>query len=264
MNRIQKVTTALMLCGATFAMGQNLITNPGFESSGAGWTLFTQGGSEAVASVSYPTTGAHGGTRYARVLVTTPAASAAENWHVQFQPPTGWSAEVGATYEFKFWAKSDSSANIHVSVQGSDYTYITGSSFGLTTDWTEYTLTHVSEAEGTNGVRFHVYVAESVNAYDFDDFSVVGTPVGIRNDGVVAGRRALRLTQVSDRLVLSVDGSITENWKAELFDLQGVSLASAAGRTDGSLTLAHPQKAGTYVIRAGTATHSWVRKVTIQ
>jgi hypothetical protein len=262
MNRIQKVTTALMLCGATFAMGQNLITNPGFESSGAGWTLFTQGGSEAVASVTYPTTGAHSGTRYARVLVTTPAASAAENWHVQLQPPTGWSAEVGTTYEFKFWAKSDSSANIHVSVQGSDYTYITGSSFGLTTEWTEYTITHVSEAEGTNGVRFHVYVAESVNAYSFDDFSAVAQPLGIRAGGVEAGQ-ALQVRQDARNLVLSLGGRVSENWKAELLDLRGVTIASAKGRTDGSLTLARPGKAGTYVLRAGTRTHSWVRKVTI-
>ena len=263
MNRIHKITSAFMLCGAATVLGQNLITNPGFESGGTGWTLFTQGGSVAVASVTYPSTGAHGGTRYARVAVTTPAASASENWHVQFQPPTGWSAGIGTTYEFKFWAKGDSSQNIHVSVQGADYTYLTGTSFGLTTDWTEYTLTHVSEAEGTNAVRFHVYVAESKGVYSFDDFTLTGTPPAGISDGIKTKGQALRIRQESGGLVLSLGGIASENWKAELLDLRGTTVASATGRADGSLRLARPGKSGVYFVRAGTPTHSWVRKVSI-
>jgi hypothetical protein len=261
MNRIHGVTTAFMLSFAATGMAQNLITNPGFENSGSGWSLWTQGGSQAVASVTYPTTGARTGTRYARVLVTVPAASAAENWHVQFQPPA-WTAGIGATYEFKFWAKSDSSVNIHVSVQGSDFTYLTGASFGLTTEWTEYSLTHVSEAEGTNAVRFFVYVAESVNAYGFDDFSVTALTAGVRG-AEVGGRQELRVRQGSDNLVLALDGGLSGNFRAELFDLRGTSLASTTGRADGSLLLTLPRESGTYVIRANTSTRAWVRKVAI-
>ena len=263
MNRIHKITTALMLFAAATAMGQNLISNPGFESGGTGWTLFTQSGSVAVGAVTYPTGGAHGGTRYARVEVTTPAASASENWHIQFQPPTGWEAGIGATYEFKFWAKNDSSRGIHVSVQGSDYTYLVGQSFGLSPEWTEYTLTHVSEAEGTNAVRFHVYVAESAGIYSFDDFSVTETPpAGVRN-GTVAAGQSLQVRQESGNLVLSLGAGFSEKWKAELLDLRGVSLASATVGSDGSLRLAQPAKTGTYLVRASTSTRSWVRKVLI-
>jgi hypothetical protein len=261
MNRIHTVTTVLMLCCAATGMAQNLLTNPGFENSGSGWTLFTQGGSQAVASVTYPTTGARTGTRYARVLVSVPAASAGENWHVQLQPQS-WTAGIGATYEFKFWAKSDSSANIHVSVQGADYAYLTGMSFGLTSEWTEYSLTHVSEAAGTGAVRFHVYVAESVNVYSFDDFSVTALTAGVHGDGM-GGRQGLRVRQESGNLVLSLDGGVSGNLRAELFDLRGTNLGSTTGKADGSLQLALPSESGTYIVRAQTPTRAWVRKVSI-
>ena len=261
-NRIYTLATAAVLCCVAATSAQNMITNPGFESSGSGYNLFTQSGSPAVASVTYPTTGAHGGTRYARVVVTTPSETAAENWHVHFQPPTGWTAAIGATYEFKFWAKTDSNANIHVSVQGADYTYLTGTSFGLTPDWTEYSLTYVSEAEGTNAVRFHIYVAESVNAYSFDDVSVTTVATGIRGSAP-AQANALRLHQGSDHLVLTVDGNVSGSLKAEVLDLRGTSLASATGSAEGSMRLALPKESGTYFIRAQTRTHSWVRAVRV-
>jgi hypothetical protein len=241
--------------------GQNLITNPGFENSGAGWTLWTQtADSQAVASVTYPTTGAHAGTRYARVVVSTPAASAAENWHVQFQPP-GWTAGVGATYEFKFWAKSDSSANIHVSVQDAAYTYITGTSFGLTTEWTEYSLTHVSDAEGANAVRFHIYLGESVNAYGFDDVSVTAQVTGIRGNGPAQGQ-GLQVRQGRDNLVLTLEGRVSGDVQAELIDLRGTILATASGGAE-SILLDLPGKTGTYVVLARTATRAWVRRISV-
>lgn len=261
MKRIHGITTAFVLCAAATVMGQNLITNPGFENSGAGWTLWTQTADvQAVASVSYPTSGARTGTRYARVLVTTAAASAAENWHVQFQPP-GWTAGIGATYEFKFWAKSDSSANIHVSVQDAGFTYLTGSSFGLTTEWTEYSLTHISDGEGTNAVRFHIYLGESVNAYSFDDVSVTALTANIRGDGS-AQSRGFQVRQGRDNLILSLDKGILGDVKAELFDLRGTSLATASGRAE-ELLLDLPKKSGTYIVRASTPTRAWVRQISV-
>ncbi len=263
MNRIHSVATFVILGLAATAMGQNLISNPGFESGGTGWNLNTQSGSVAVGAATYPTGGAHTGTRYARVEVTTPAASAAENWHLQFQPPA-WDATIGYTYEYKFWAKSDVERNIHVSVQAANYNYLTGSTFGLTTEWAEYTLPgYLAEEEGSNAVRFYVYVAEFAGIYSFDDFTLTGTPPAGISNGIETKRQALRFRQESGKLVLTLGGNLSENWKAELLDLRGVSLASATGRTDGTLNLALPKKNGTYLIRANTATHSWVRKVSI-
>lgn len=264
MNRIKTIMTTLALGGlGTLWAAEVPLDNPGFEDGGSGWNLWTQSGSEAVGEVTYPTGGAHGGTRYARVEVTSPAASSGENWHIQFQPPSGWEASIGATYEFKFWAKSDSSLPIHVSVQGSDFTYITGQSFALSPEWTEYSITHFSDAEGVNGIRFFVYVAEAVGVYEFDDFSLFETPASLKAGAATKGRQALRVVQGADKLSLTLDG-ITENVKAELFDMRGTSLATAMGRADGSLKLAHPGKSGTYVVRASTATRAWFRTISIR
>jgi|GEM_PF-3152893 len=263
MNRIHGIITSLILCCGAAAQAQNLITNPGFESGGTGWTLFTQSGSVAVASVSYPSTGAHGGTRYAQVNVTTPAASSSENWHIQFQPPTGWSASVGWTYEIKFWAKVDTAANIHVSVQGSDYTYITGTTIGLTPDWTEYSYRYVADAEGANAVRFHIYVAETKGIYSFDDFSITGTaPAGV-SPGMGHSARGLQVRQESNRLVLSMGPGATGMGKAELMDLRGTRIHAVAGAANKPLNLLLPRQSGIYFVRAQTATQEWVRKVVV-
>jgi hypothetical protein len=262
MNRFHAFTTAGLLCTAV-SFGQNLITNPGFESGGTGWTLFAQSGTVAAATVTYPNTGAHGGTRYARVAVTAAAASASENWHIQFQPPTGWSASVGTTYDLKFWAKCDSSRNIHVSVQGSDYSYISGTTYGLTPDWTEYTATYVADAEGSNAVRFHVYVAEGTGVYAFDDFTLTGTaPAGI-SKGLEKAGQALRIRLESGAMVVSLGKAGTDLVKAELIDLQGVTHSSAQARANGSLRLALPAQNGTYLLRVKSGNEVWVRKVAV-
>jgi hypothetical protein len=111
-------------------------------------------------------------------------------------------------------------------------------------------------------VRFHVYVAESVNAYSFDDFSVTALTAGVR--GGSSRGQALQVRLGRDNFVLTLDGGISGNLKAELLDLRGMSLATATGRADGSLVLAHPRESGAYLIRASTTTRSWVRKVSIR
>ncbi len=266
MKHIHGITPAaalsLMLCGAAFAQTPISLTNPGFESGSAGWTLWTQSGSLAVASVTYPDSGAHAGTRYARVEVTEPAESSAENWHVQFQTPTNWEAVAGATYELKFWAKSDVEAPIHVSVQGSDYTYLTGTSFGLTPEWTEYSMIHMADESGTSAVRFHVYVAEAVGVYSFDDFSLTETlPASIRhaNKG-----QEFQIRQVAGNLVLSLNPGQVGTWKAELVNLRGSRLAMTQGHVDASLRFALPKEKGAYFVRVTGPKGSWVRKIAVQ
>ncbi len=260
MNRVQGLMTAGVLCMAASALGQNLLSNPGFEDGGNGWTLFTQGGSVAVGQVTYPTSGALTGTRYARVEVTQPAESSAENWHLQLQP-AGWEAGIGATYEFKFWAKSEPDAPIHVSVQGSDWSYITGTSFGLTSEWAEYSFTHFSEAEGTAAVRFHVYVAETAGVYSFDDFSVTALTAGVR--GTAARAQDLRVRRESGNFVVSLGTGVSGAWKAELVDLRGAVLSTATGSGEGALRLAAPREGGAYIVRVSAGTRAWVRKVSV-
>lgn len=259
-NGVARLLSALMLCGAVAIPAQNLITNPGFESQGSGWTLWFQSGTVAAGSVTYPDTGAHGGSRYARIDITSAAASAAENWHVQFQPQS-WTAVSGTTYEFKFWAKCDVGSNIHVSVQGADYTYLTGTSFGIGTEWAEYSLTQVADADGDGAVRFHIYLGEAVDVYSFDDVSVTAVPTAIR--GGVAQGAALNVLQGRDNLVVSLGKGMPGAWKADLLDVRGKVLASASSGAEGSARLKRPG-AGMYVVRASTPTRAWVRKVEVR
>lgn len=263
-TRIRGVTAALSLslCGAAFAQTPVPLDNPGFESGSAGWALWTQSGSLAVAAVTYPDTGARTGTRYARVEVTAAAESSGENWHVQFQPPTNWEAVAGATYEFKFWAKSDVELPLHVSVQGSDYTYLTGTSFGLTPEWTEYSVMHTAEEAGQGAVRFHVYVAEAVGVYSFDDFSLTETlPAGVRSADKAQG---FQIRQVAGNLVLSLPAGQVGTWKAELVNLRGSRLAMTQGHVDASLRFALPKEKGAYFVRVSGPKGSWVRKIAVQ
>lgn len=267
MTRIHGITTAFafVLCGAATAPGQNLLTNPGFESGGSGWALVTDAlDTVSVSAVTYPDSGAPEGTRYARIQIDTPSV---ENWHVQFQTPAGWEAIIGATYDMTFRARSENSSSLHFSVQdgpNNGYTYRTGFDFGLTPEWTEYSFSYVSDVEGTGALRFFLYVGSFVDVYGFDDFSLTMTPpVGIRAGAPAPAGNALRILRDADNLLVSLEGKVPEGLEAELFDLGGARLASAAGRTDGPLLLTLPRESGTYLVRARTATRSWVRKISI-
>jgi hypothetical protein len=264
MHRTKNAVTALVLCAASAALSQNLLTNPGFESSGSGWTLWKDASaSAAVAEVTYPTTGARSGTRFAQIVVTTPST---ENWHIQFQPPAGWDAVIGGTYDMTFWAKSAASTNMHFSVQdgpNNGFMYRSGFDFALTPEWTQYSFSYQSDVEGSGALRFFLYVGSVVDTYGFDDFSLLAGPVNVKNGAKVQGRQALQVVQGADKLTLSLEG-INGTWKAELMDVRGASLAAATGKADGSLQLAHPQKTGTYFVRATAGTRSWIRKVTIR
>lgn len=269
-NRIHGITAALSLAlgGAAYAQQTNLITNPGFEESGAAWSLWKDGSaSEAAAVVTYPDSGARSGTRFARVDVTVPAE---ENWHIQFQTPAQWDAVMGATYEMTFWARSDSSSNMHFSVQdGPDngYTYRTGFDFGFTPEWSEYSFSYTSDVEGYGALRFFLYLGATVDTYGFDDFKLVEFPPASIKDGVASTRQALRVTREQGHFVLALEnGAAVDlvNLKGGLFDARGVNVATAARRADGMLQVAAPAKAGTYFVRASAGNKVWVRQVTVR
>ena len=262
MRRFSVILSASVLSLAAAAMGQNLLSNPGFENSGTSWTLWVSPASPgAQAAVTYPTTGARTGTRYARVAV---ASRADENWHIQFQAAANWPVVMGNTYELRFWAKSDSGSPVHVAVQDNDFTYRSGVSYTLTPgEWTEYTVEHVADREGTGAIRFHVYVGEAADVYSFDDFSVTVTATAGVRGGASAQEQGLRVSQTARNFVLSLDAAPGGNWTAQLYDLRGMRIASAAGRADGTLQMALPRDKGTYFIRANAGSKSWVRRVTV-
>lgn len=261
MKRTHIIHLVLSLCGT--AAAQNLISNPGFENANPGdyWQLWKDSSATAAQAVlTFPDTGAHEGTHYARVEVK---AIAQENWHIQLQVPPDWAADSGATYELKFWARSDSSTSIHVAIQdGPDnsYTYRSGMDVTLSPEWTEQTVVYASDRQGNGALRFNLYLGRYQDTYGFDSFSLIEQAVGTRA-GV--SRPALRVRQEPGRVILSIGGGASEDWKAELFDLRGSALAAATGRAGGSLILPQPKQSGAYLIRAATPTRSWVRKVSL-
>jgi hypothetical protein len=265
MIRIQNVATALVLSFAATSMAQNLITNPGFETSGSGWTLWKDASaSAAVAAVTYPTTGSRSGTRHAQIVVATPAT---ENWHIQFQPPADWEAGINASYEMKFWAKSSGSNSMHFSVQdgpNNSFMYRSGFDFPFTPDWTEYSFQYTSDVEGAGALRFFLYVGANADTLRFDDFSLTQTAASINHGAKAEARQALRVRQGAGSLAVSLDGGVSENWKAELVNLRGVSLASAKGRADGALNLALPKETGTYFVIAKTSTRTFVHRMMVR
>jgi hypothetical protein len=265
MNRIPLSLITLMLCSAAAVRAQKLLSNPGFENTNPGdyWQLWKSDTTSAAtydAALTFPDTGAHEGTRYARVEVK---AAAPENWHIQLQLPPDWVADSGASYELKFWARSDSSTSIHLGIQDgpdNNYTYRSGQDFPLAPEWAEQTLVYASDRAGNGALRFNLYLGRSQDTYGFDAFSLTKQTTGIR-PATGEGSRAFRIRQGSGNLVLTLADGISEAWKAELYDLRGTALATASGRAGSALTLAQPRESGLYLIRAATPKHAWTRKV---
>lgn len=147
--------------------GQNLFSNPGFESGGDWWNLQVESGA---ATANYQSTDAHSGTYAAQINVTQAAAN---NYQIQLQTPSNWTAELGTTYKISFYAKSNVSATIHVAAQhGPDgaYAYKAGSDFALGTTWKLIEFTYVSDVSGAGALRFNIFTGTNVANYSFDDF----------------------------------------------------------------------------------------------
>jgi hypothetical protein len=267
MNRTPISPIALLLFCTAALQAQNLFSNPGFENANPGdyWQLWKADTTTAAtydAALTFPNTGAHEGTKYARVEVKAPAL---ENWHIQLQLPPDWVADSGASYELKFWARSDSSTSIHMGIQDgpdNNYTYRSGQDFTLSPEWAEQSLVYTSDRQGNGALRFNLYLGRYQDTYGFDSFSLMKQTTGIPT-AANAGAQAIRIRQGAGGLVLSLAAGATEDWKAELLDLRGKAIATAAGRAGSALTLSQPRESGLYLIRAATPTHTWVRKVSL-
>ncbi|HNY31261.1 MAG TPA: glycosyl hydrolase family 8 [Fibrobacteria bacterium] len=165
-------TIALVTALGSAASAANLFPNPSFEDGTTGWTLYLNSSSVVATSTAKAGAG-HDGTAAIEVKVTTPAADAGSNWHIQLQTPQTWKAETGKTYKLSFWGKADASRSIHLGIGGgaaSEYKYIKGFDFGLSTAWKQYEVEYTSTATGVDSVRFNLYVGAAAGTYTFDDF----------------------------------------------------------------------------------------------
>ena len=179
--------TVFSFAFSSLLFAQNLITNGGFETNGAGWNLYIADTVGFAAAVTYPTTGAAEGTKYAHVNVTKATVSdpASDNYKVQLQFPQ-WVAVKNANYKLSFKAKSSATALKVGMSRGGSYAYVNGFDFTLTTSWQTYSCMFTSDTAGTGKLLLNFYVATAIGTYDFDSVSLVQTGTTIPTNSLIS------------------------------------------------------------------------------
>ena len=168
-----------------------LYLNSGFEAEGAGWALNIHS-TTAVATMSFPETGAKSGKKFARINVTSIPE---DPWRVQLSDGS-WTAKADNIYNLQFWAKADSGQVIDVAVQGgkaSNFQYYEGMKYYLTGEWKQYTYNYFSSVGGKDSLNFNFYLGGAVGVYDFDDIQLYESDPDVF---VIPGRRAFHKRQV--------------------------------------------------------------------
>jgi hypothetical protein len=179
------IAFSIIFTGQLFA--QNLITNGGFESNGAGWNLYIADTVGFAATVTYPATGAAEGTIYAHVNVTkaTVTDPASDNWKAQLQFPK-WTAVKNANYKLSFKAKSSATAMKVGISRGVSYAYFNGYDFTLTTSWQTYSCMFTSDTAGNGQLLLNFYVGAAVGTYDFDSVNLVQTGTTVPTNSLIS------------------------------------------------------------------------------
>lgn len=168
-----RLVTIFALAGlCATASAANLFSNPGFETSTTGWTLYLQSADSVTATANAVAGAGHNGSAGMQIGVTKVSS---QNWHIQLQTPQDWNAIKGKTYKLSFWAKADASKSIHLGVglgPAANYAYLEGTDFGLSTAWKQIELEYTSPATGVDSLRFNIFVGGATGTYTFDDFSL--------------------------------------------------------------------------------------------
>ncbi len=126
----------------------NMLTNGGFESAFAGWTLGTT--ASASAQLAGDTSIVAQGNTSAHVSVTTAGTA---GWQVSLEQDSV-SLTAGVSYQLQFWARADNPRNIVVNEQGGAPNYAAygpQTSVAITTSWTLYTVSFVATTTATDG-----------------------------------------------------------------------------------------------------------------
>ena len=101
----------------------NIVTNGGFESGADGWTGLWGKYTYETDAAGYD----------GQCLAFTLTAECANQWDAQLFWPVD--LEVGKTYAYSFWAKSDSGLNVQFIGQNESYSGIYKDAFDLASDW---------------------------------------------------------------------------------------------------------------------------------
>jgi hypothetical protein len=235
---------------------ENLYANGGFELGDAGWSLSINSDS-GKATMAIKSDSAHSGSNYCRINVTNVPA---ENWMIQLSDGS-WTSEFNAEYTFTFWAKADFEyANVHVAVNAGsaqNYTYIRGSNFSLSNQWTEYTFTFTvtdSTLAGSDAVNFNIYCGTGVGNFDFDDIKLIKSVVSVRKPITTLNRNSsqIKVNVLPDQLQCGINNNVNIN-KIAIYNIQGKAyyLQKGGNIVNGNFTLPRPPS-GSWIISAIT------------
>jgi PKD repeat protein len=156
---------------APVAVLGNLIGNPGFETSTAGWNTILTGTTLARAA------GGHSGG-WSALLTNTGTSSTTLG--LNDSPNWVTATRTGTTYTASVWVRSDSpGAVVKLKVReytGSTAVGSTSASVSLTTAWQQVLLGYAPVAGGSSSLDFQLYLSSAPPGTSFraDDAAVVG------------------------------------------------------------------------------------------
>lgn len=153
----------------------NVVTNGGFEAGAEGWTGLWGKYTYETDAAGYD----------GQCLAFTLTAECANQWDAQLFWPVN--LEVGKTYAYSYWAKSDSGLNVQFIGQNESYSGIYKESFDLPSEWFfcsgEFTYTESDpEALCRVGVQFGKAASEGAKFW-IDEFKFgekIATPAASR------------------------------------------------------------------------------------
>jgi hypothetical protein len=171
----------MITVAANSLFAANLFSNSGFETATTGWTLSfhdPRDTTRANAKESTDTAGAMFGKKYLKINVTAVDgdSAVAHNWWIQLWEPA-WTPKNNVEFTYSFWAKSGDTAShmIHIAAMGdsaSEYTYISGTSFTLTSDWQLCQHKNTWTNIGTTKKHFRLFLGESKGVVCFDSMAL--------------------------------------------------------------------------------------------
>lgn len=150
---------------------QNQVVNSGFESGLTPWNTEQHNG--ASVSAGQETASPYNGSHSAKVIVSNATGT---NWHAQFKQ-LNLSIKQDSTYTVRFWAKSDASRSLSVSIQQSvsPYTYYNGQTFTVTTTWQAFSYSFTASATNLGQVWLSFSLGATNGTYWFDDVKLMRT-----------------------------------------------------------------------------------------
>jgi len=150
------------------ASGPNLVTNSSLETvSGAtpqGWSSSVWGTTRA--TFTYPTTGGHTGSRYAKTQITT-AGTGDAKWF-----PTAAAVTPGASYTFSNWYQSSvaSEIDLQYTLSNGTQSYKVIGTPAASTQWKQFQTTFTVPVNAVSVKVFHLI--EKVGTLSVDDYSL--------------------------------------------------------------------------------------------